>query len=70
VLFGIAMVNGFAVHAPSGRRVFEALRAAPDGPLTPAAAAVIDDPRERIVGIVDYVIIVALLFDMVVKPFS
>jgi hypothetical protein len=70
VLFGIAMINGIAVHAPYGRRVYEALRAAPDGPLTPAAAAVIDDPRERIVGLVDYVIIVALLFDMVVKPFS
>jgi hypothetical protein len=70
VLWVLAMALGVTVHAPYYRRVHATLMATPDGRLPAAAAAVVDDGRERMATGADYVIILALLFDMVVKPFS
>jgi hypothetical protein len=66
----VAMLTGVAIHRPFSLRAFAALSAAPDGPVGPDVAAVLDEPRERAAYWLDYLIILGLLFDMVVKPFS
>ena len=48
----------------------QATEGVPDGPLTPAIAALFTDRAYRLVTMIDYVVLVAFLFDMVVKPFS
>jgi hypothetical protein len=68
VLWLIAMVNGGGIHAPFFRKVAALTITTPDGPITGELAALIADRRERTAAAVDYVVIVAILFDMVVKP--
>ena len=70
VLFAIAMVTGIAFNSKFGPRVLAATADVPNGPLPPAVSALFTDPRYRYVLVLDYVVLVALLFDMVVKPFS
>ena len=70
VLWTIAMINGAAIHAPYFRRIAAVAVKTTDGPLTGDLMSLMADRRERIAAAVDYVIIVAILFDMVVKPFS
>jgi hypothetical protein len=70
VLWVIAMVNGAVIHGPYFERVTAMAATTPDGPLTGEFAVLVADRRERIAAAVDYVAIVAVLFDMVVKPFS
>ena len=70
VLFAIAMITGFAFNRNFGPRVALATEGVPDGPLTPAISALFTDRTYRFVTELDYVVLVAFLFDMVVKPFS
>jgi hypothetical protein len=70
VLWVVAMLTGLAIHAPHARRLGPLVAATPDGPIPPDLGAVLADPRERAASILDYVVIVAILFDMVFKPFS
>ena len=70
VLFASAMITGIAFNSKFGPRILQATADVPDGPLTPPITALFTDPRYRLVTTIDYVVLIALLFDMVVKPFS
>ncbi|HYL41533.1 MAG TPA: hypothetical protein VET90_09505 [Candidatus Binatus sp.] len=70
VLWASAMTIGFVQNKPWGERMGKLLMQTPDGPLTPEIAAMFTDTRVVVVTIVDYLIVVAIIFDMVVKPFS
>lgn len=69
-LFIVAMVLGFGIHRPFGIRLGNVLATAQDGPISGAVAEVLANPLERVAVIVDVVVIAAIIFDMVVKPFS
>lgn len=69
-LFATAMITGIAFNAKFGPRVLAATADVPNGPLPPAVSALFTDSRYRFVTALDYVVLVAFLFDMVVKPFS
>ena len=69
-LFASAMITGISFNAKFGPRIPEATADVPDGPLTPPITALFTDPRYRIVTTIDNVVVLAILFDMVVKPFS
>lgn len=70
VLFIIAMVVGARINEPWGKRLGMALRSVPDGPIPPEIDAFFKDQRMNWITAFDYVIVVVLIFDMVVKPFS
>ena len=70
VLWVVAMLTGVLIHEPFSRRVGPVAAAAPDGPISGELATLIADPRENAAYWLDYVVVVAILFDMVVKPFS
>jgi len=70
VLWVIAMVLGFTGSRAFGPKIGAALAASPDGPITPELRAVVSEQRYRLESIIEYVIIVSVIFDMVVKPFS
>ena len=70
VLWVVAMVLGAGIHGPFYAKVAAVAAKTPDGPVTGELATLVADPRERAAAAIDYVLIVAILFDMVVKPFS
>jgi hypothetical protein len=70
VLWVVAMLTGVLIHEPFSRRVGPIAAAAPDGPIGGELATALADPRENAAYWLDYVVIVLILFDMVVKPFS
>ena len=70
VLFAIAMLIGIVENAPWGRRMGALLAQTPDGPLTPEIRAMFTDTRVVALTVVDYAVVVLVIFDMVVKPFS
>jgi hypothetical protein len=70
VLFAMAMITGVTFNRTFGPRLIQATADTPDGPLTPPVLAIFADPRYRFVTTLDNLVLVALLFDMVVKPFS
>jgi hypothetical protein len=70
LLWVIAMVLGFTGSRAFGPKIGAALAGAPDGPITPELRAVVSEQRYRLESIIEYVIIVTVIFDMVVKPFS
>lgn len=70
VLFAVAMVIGIVENAPWARRLGALLAQTPDGPLTPEIRAMFTDTRVVVLTVVDYLVVVAIIFDMVVKPFS
>jgi uncharacterized membrane protein len=70
VLFAIAMISGIGFSGRFGPRVLAATADVPSGPIPPAVSALFTDSTYRFVTILDYVVVIAILFDMVVKPFS
>jgi uncharacterized membrane protein len=70
VLFAIAMISGIAFSGRFGPRVLAATADVPSGPIPPAVSALFTDSTYRFVTTLDYVVLLAILFDMVVKPFS
>jgi hypothetical protein len=69
-LFIAAMAIGILENAPWGKRMGALLAQTPDGPLTPEVKAMFTETRVVVLTIVDYLIVAAIIFDMVVKPFS
>jgi len=51
-------------------RLVPLVQDAPDGELTEPVKALFAEPRYRIVNVLDYIVILALIFDMVARPFS
>jgi hypothetical protein len=70
VLFIALFAIGAGVIGPWAERVGKLAATAPDGPLTPEILAVTGDGRMKVLRVVDLGIVVLLIFDMVVKPFS
>lgn len=70
VLFAIAMVIGVAENAPFGRKLGAILMTTADGPIPPAIRELFDDRRTVILSVIDYLVVIVLIYDMVVKPFS
>jgi hypothetical protein len=70
VLFVIAMILGVAENAPFGAKLGKLLMQTPDGPLTAEIRELFDEPRTVALLVVDYLVVILLIFDMVVKPFG
>jgi uncharacterized membrane protein len=70
VLFLIAMITGAGINRTFLLRLAPLVKDAPDGELTEPVRALFAEPRYRLVNILDYVVILALIYDMVAKPFS
>jgi len=70
VLYAIAMYIGVVENRKTAMRLGQLMRGAPDGPLTPEMVEVFTNPREVAITVIDYVIVIVLIFDMVFKPFS
>ena len=64
------MAVGVAVNRTFAISLDGLLRRTPDGPLSSEIAQLFLEPRVRAATVIDYVVLVAILFDMVVKPFS
>ena len=65
-----AMLIGVAVNRPFAMQLRALLATVPDGPISGPIEKLFAAPRVRAFTAVDYLIILALIFDMVVKPFS
>jgi hypothetical protein len=70
VLWAAAMLIGIVENRPWGQRMGKLLAQTPDGPITPEIAAMFTDSRVVALTLVDYLIVILLIFDMVVKPLS
>ena len=70
LLFIVAMLIGARINEPWGKRLGMALRTVPDGPIPPEIDAFFTDRRMNWITVVDYLVVVVLIYDMVVKPFS
>ena len=70
VLFAAAMGIGITENRSFAMKLGKLLATTPDGPVTPEIRAMFSDARTVWLTVIDYVIVVVILFDMVVKPFS
>jgi uncharacterized membrane protein len=70
VLFLVAMITGATINRTFLIRLAPLLQDAPDAELTEPVRALFAEPRYRLVNVLDYVVVLALIFDMVAKPFS
>ena len=70
VLFAIAMGVGARIHAPYARSVGMAAEASPESAPSPELNRAMDNPLEEFAYWLDYAIVVAIIFDMIVKPFG
>ena len=70
VLFRYNMIIGGAVFGRWATGVAKRTRALPDGPFPLDLASVLTDRRIQALTWIDLGVIIAIVFDMVVKPFS
>lgn len=70
VLFAIGMYTGARIHAPYARAVVTAAEASPDSTPSPELNQALDNPQEGFAYYLDYVVVIAIIFDMIVKPFG
>jgi hypothetical protein len=69
-LFIIATVVGAVVTEPWLKRVAKTAAESPDAAPSPELAIALDDPRIRVIDWFDPLLVLAFVFDMVVKPFG
>ena len=69
-LFIIASVVGAVVTTPWFKKVTQLAAESPDTAPSPELSAALDDPRARFTDWFDPIIILAFLFDMIIKPFG
>lgn len=69
-LFIVASVVGFTMNDPWFKRVVKLSGESPDDAPSADLTAALHDPRMHVVDWFDRIIILAFIFDMVVKPFS
>jgi uncharacterized membrane protein len=69
-LFLVLLITGAGISRTFLIRLVPLVQDAPDGGLTEPVRELLAEPRYRLVNILDYVVILALIFDMVAKPFS
>ena len=70
VLFAVGMYTGVAVHAPYVQAVGAAAEASPDAAPSSELNLALDNPQETVAYWADYAIVIAIIFDMIVKPFG
>ena len=70
VLFATMFLIGVTENRTWPMRMAKALEAAPDGPVTPQIAELFSSTRTIAFTVLDIVVVFAIIFDMVVKPFS
>lgn len=68
--FAIAIITGVTENRTWPIRLAEAVKRTPDGPLTPEIRDMFMNRRTVSVLVVDIVWMPAMIFDMVIKPFS
>ena len=69
-LFILASVVGFTMNKPWFERVVKLSEESPDDSPSAELTAALHDPRMQVVDWFDRIIILAFIFDMVLKPFS
>ena len=69
-LFILATVVGAVVIEPWLKRVTQAAAESPDAAPSAELAALLGDPKARVIDWLDPLIILLFVFDMVVKPFA
>jgi hypothetical protein len=70
VMFVVASVTGFTINGPWQQRVTALAAASPDSAPSPELTAALNDPRIKVIDWFDRLLILAFVFDMIVKPFS
>jgi hypothetical protein len=70
VLFILATIVGAVITTPWFKKVTLLAAESPDAAPSPELSAALDDPRARFTDWFDPIIILAFLFDMIVKPFG
>ena len=70
VLWLIAMAEGAIVNRDFAQRLQPLLASAPDGPISGPVLSLFSEPKVLAGTVIDYVVVIAAVFDMVVKPFS
>lgn len=70
VLVVAILVNGVAVYDPQVKRLMTAAAASPDNEPSPELRALLKSPRTKLAFGSEVALWVALIFTMVVKPFS
>jgi hypothetical protein len=70
VLFIVATIVGAVITTPWFKKVTQLAAESPDAAPSPELSAALDDPRARFTDWFDPIIILAFLFDMIVKPFG
>jgi hypothetical protein len=70
VLAAAVIVNAFAYHIPTANRLKALAAESPDEAPSPELRAAVDAPLGAVMIIVDSIVWLALIFVMVVKPFS
>ena len=70
VLFIIATLVGAVITTPWFKRVIQLAAESPDAAPSPELSAALDDPRARFTDWFDPLVILAFLFDMIIKPFG
>jgi hypothetical protein len=70
VLFALAMLLGIGPSRIWGERAGKAISTAPDGSISPEVRELFDAQSTIALLVVDVALVVLLVFDMVIKPFS
>jgi uncharacterized membrane protein len=70
VLAAIILINAFAYHIPTANRLKALAAASPDDEPSAELRAAIGAPIGAVMNVVDGVVWLALIFVMIVKPFS
>ena len=70
VLVAAATFTGITINGPWLRRVTSLSAESPDGAPSAELTATLNDPKMHAVDWFDRIVILVLIFDMVVKPFS
>ena len=69
-MFIVAIITGITINGPWEQRVARLSAESPDGAPSAELAAALDEPRIRFIDWFDRLLILAFVFDMIVKPFS
>jgi hypothetical protein len=70
VLAAVVLIIAFAYHIPTANRLKALAAASADDAPSRELRAAIEAPAGRVINVVDGLVWLALIFDMVVKPFS
>jgi hypothetical protein len=69
-LAAIILINAFVYHVPTANKLKDAAEASSADEPSPELRALIEAPTGPLMNVVDGIVWLALIFDMVAKPFS